>query len=86
MFWCASLPSNSYKALFVLHSVVTRASVIVPYASSSSSLFLSMLPSLSLSHTFQTRCGFLEYIFGLIKSWYSALQLFLALTQTTTNW
>ncbi|VUZ43908.1 unnamed protein product, partial [Hymenolepis diminuta] len=56
------------------------------YASCSSPLFLSTLPSLSLSHLFQTRCGFLEYIFGLINSGRSALQLLLALTQTATNW
>ncbi|VUZ40885.1 unnamed protein product [Hymenolepis diminuta] len=42
--------------------------------------------SLSLCYSFQTRCGFLEYIFGLINSWCSALQLLLALTQTATNW
>ncbi|VUZ44375.1 unnamed protein product [Hymenolepis diminuta] len=33
-----------------------------------------------------TRCGFLEYIFGLLNSWCSASQLLLALTQTATNW
>ncbi|VUZ47539.1 unnamed protein product, partial [Hymenolepis diminuta] len=32
------------------------------------------------------RCAFLEYIFGLINSWCSALQLFLAFIQTATNW
>ncbi|VUZ46205.1 unnamed protein product [Hymenolepis diminuta] len=41
---------------------------------------------LSLCHSFQTRCGCLDYIFGLISSWCSALHLFLALTQTATNW
>ncbi|VUZ49560.1 unnamed protein product, partial [Hymenolepis diminuta] len=40
---------------------------------------------LPLCHSFQTRCGFLEYIFGLINSWCSVLQLLLALTQTATN-
>ncbi|VUZ47655.1 unnamed protein product, partial [Hymenolepis diminuta] len=38
--------------------------------------------SISLCHSFQTRCGFLEYIFGLINPWCSVLQLLLALTQT----
>ncbi|VUZ56468.1 unnamed protein product, partial [Hymenolepis diminuta] len=41
---------------------------------------------LSLCHPFQIRRGSLEYIFGLINSWYSASQLLLALTQTATNW
>ncbi|VUZ54807.1 unnamed protein product [Hymenolepis diminuta] len=54
-------------------------------------LFISSLPqyaalSLSLCYLFQTRCGFLEYIFGLLNSWCSASQLLLALTQTATNW
>ncbi|VUZ53176.1 unnamed protein product, partial [Hymenolepis diminuta] len=45
---------------------------------------LSPLPYLSLTH-FNSRCGFLEYIFGLINSWCSTSQLLLALIQTTTN-
>ncbi|VUZ52468.1 unnamed protein product [Hymenolepis diminuta] len=56
-------------------------------------LLISSLPRhallsilLSLHHSFQTRCDFLEYIFGLINSWCSALQLLLALTQTATKW
>ncbi|VUZ53563.1 unnamed protein product, partial [Hymenolepis diminuta] len=35
---------------------------------------------------FNPCCGFPEYIFGLINSWYPAPQLLLALTQTTTHW
>ncbi|VUZ47284.1 unnamed protein product, partial [Hymenolepis diminuta] len=56
--------------------------------SCSSPLFLSSLLSLyiSLSHSFQTRCGSLECTFGLFNSWCSASQLLLALTQTATNW
>ncbi|VUZ39926.1 unnamed protein product [Hymenolepis diminuta] len=42
--------------------------------------------SIPLYYSFQTRCGFLEYIFGLLNSWCSASQLLLALTQTATNW
>ncbi|VUZ54260.1 unnamed protein product [Hymenolepis diminuta] len=49
------------------------------------SLFLSTFPSLSLTRL-NPRCGFLEYIFGLINSWCSAPELFLALTQTATDW
>ncbi|VUZ41764.1 unnamed protein product, partial [Hymenolepis diminuta] len=41
---------------------------------------------LSLCNSFQTRCGFPEYVFSLSKSWCSALQLLLAFTQTATNW
>ncbi|VUZ49199.1 unnamed protein product [Hymenolepis diminuta] len=53
-------------------------------------MFIASLPqhfplSLSLCHSFQTRC-FLEYIFGLINSWCSALQLVLAIAQTAINW
>ncbi|VUZ51633.1 unnamed protein product [Hymenolepis diminuta] len=40
---------------------------------------------LSLCHLFQTRCDF-EYIFDLINSWCSALQLLLTPSQTATNW
>ncbi|VUZ48003.1 unnamed protein product, partial [Hymenolepis diminuta] len=40
---------------------------------------------LSLCLSFQTRCGSLEYIFGLINFWCSALKLLLALTQPATN-
>ncbi|KAM3175338.1 hypothetical protein ACTXT7_008733 [Hymenolepis weldensis] len=47
----------------------------------SPSLFLP----LSLTR-YNPRCGFLDYIFGLINSWYSAPQLLLALTQTAANW
>ncbi|VUZ40738.1 unnamed protein product [Hymenolepis diminuta] len=60
-----------------------RLSVTGSHTSCSSPLFLSTLSyllSLSLCHSFQTRCGFLEYIFGLINSCCSALQLFLAIT------
>ncbi|VUZ46081.1 unnamed protein product, partial [Hymenolepis diminuta] len=52
-------------------------------------LLISSLPqraalSLSLSSIrINTRCGFLEYIFGLINSWSSASQLLLA--QAVTN-
>ncbi|VUZ51218.1 unnamed protein product, partial [Hymenolepis diminuta] len=54
-------------------------------------LLINALPqhaplSISLCHSFQTRCGCFDYIFGLINSWCSALLLFLALTQTTTDW
>ncbi|VUZ50847.1 unnamed protein product [Hymenolepis diminuta] len=58
------------------------------YTSCSSPLFLCTLLSLyvSLCYSFQTLCGFLEYIFGLYNSWCSASQLLLALTQTATNW
>ncbi|VUZ39690.1 unnamed protein product [Hymenolepis diminuta] len=47
-----------------------------------------LLPPLSpsLCYSFQARSGFLEYIFGLLNSWYSASQLLLAPTQTATNW
>ncbi|VUZ51392.1 unnamed protein product [Hymenolepis diminuta] len=56
------------------------------YASCSSPLPQHAPPlSLSLRHSFQTRCGFLEYIFGLINSWCSASQLLLVLTQTATT-
>ncbi|VUZ43871.1 unnamed protein product [Hymenolepis diminuta] len=46
---------------------------------------LSLSLSLSLCYFFQTRCDFLEYIFGLINSWCSISQWLLALTQTATN-
>ncbi|VUZ48366.1 unnamed protein product [Hymenolepis diminuta] len=54
-------------------------------------LFISSLPQrsplfISLCHLNQMHCGFLEYIFGLLNSWCSASKLFLALTQTATNW
>ncbi|VUZ47490.1 unnamed protein product [Hymenolepis diminuta] len=53
-------------------------------------LFISSLPqhaALPLSLPLSvTRCGFLEYMFGLLNSWCSASQLLLALTQTPTNW
>ncbi|VUZ40219.1 unnamed protein product [Hymenolepis diminuta] len=53
-------------------------------------LFISSLPqhaALPLSLPLSvTRCGFLEYIFGLLNFWCSASQLLLALTQTATNW
>ncbi|VUZ43372.1 unnamed protein product, partial [Hymenolepis diminuta] len=50
-----------------------------------SSLSLPRFPfSLSLTR-FNPRCGFLEYIFGLINSWCSAPRLFLAPTRTATN-
>ncbi|VUZ55847.1 unnamed protein product [Hymenolepis diminuta] len=75
--------SNSYKAIFVFHS---RVLVTSSYASGLSPLFLSTLPSLSLIHSFQTHCGFLEYISGLINSRRSASQLLLALTQKAKNW
>ncbi|KAM3171181.1 hypothetical protein ACTXT7_017138 [Hymenolepis weldensis] len=79
-------PSDSYKAVFVFHSKDNpRWSVTGSYASSSSRLFLSTLPTLSLTH-FNPRCGSLDYIFGSINSWFSALQLLLALTQTATKW
>ncbi|VUZ50205.1 unnamed protein product [Hymenolepis diminuta] len=52
--------------------------------------FISSLPqhaALPLSLPLSvTRCGFLEYMFGLLNSWCSASQLLLALTQTATNW
>ncbi|VUZ46728.1 unnamed protein product, partial [Hymenolepis diminuta] len=51
------------------------------------SLLISPLPQhapLPIS-LFQT-CGCLDYIFGLINSWRSALQLLLALAQTATKW
>ncbi|VUZ49315.1 unnamed protein product, partial [Hymenolepis diminuta] len=41
----------------------------------------SLSPPLSV-----TRCGFLEYIFGLLNSRCSVSQFLLALTQTATNW
>ncbi|VUZ55080.1 unnamed protein product [Hymenolepis diminuta] len=64
-----------------------RWSVTDSYASCSSPLFLSTLRSLPLSVTLiNTRCGSLEYIFGLINSWCSASQLLIALTQAATNW
>ncbi|VUZ56915.1 unnamed protein product [Hymenolepis diminuta] len=43
-----------------------------------SSLYLSLI-------RFNPRCGFLEYIFGLLNSWCSVSQLLLVLTQTATN-
>ncbi|KAM3182512.1 hypothetical protein ACTXT7_012231 [Hymenolepis weldensis] len=50
---------------------------------------LSISPSLFLPPSltrYNPRCGFLDYIFGLINSWCSAPQLLSALTQTATNW
>ncbi|VDL58736.1 unnamed protein product [Hymenolepis diminuta] len=48
---------------------------------------LSTLLSLSLSSLLSvTRGGFLEYIFGLLNSWYSVSQLLLALAQRAANW
>ncbi|VUZ41953.1 unnamed protein product [Hymenolepis diminuta] len=55
-------------------------------------LFISSLPqhaplSISPSVTrINTRCSFLEYIFGLIKPWCFASQLLLGLTRKTTIW
>ncbi|VUZ38830.1 unnamed protein product, partial [Hymenolepis diminuta] len=53
-------------------------------------LFISSLPqhaALPLSPPLSvTHCGSLEYIFSLLNSWCSASQVFLALTQTATNW
>ncbi|VUZ52504.1 unnamed protein product [Hymenolepis diminuta] len=63
----------------------TQEQRIGSYASCSSLLFLSTLPLPFLIHSSQTRCGFLEYIFGLINSWCSASQLSSTLTQTATN-
>ncbi|VUZ42670.1 unnamed protein product [Hymenolepis diminuta] len=80
-------PSDSYKAVFVFHTRTTLAyqlpapTLPVHFLSSS-----TRSASVSLCHSFQTRCGFLEYIFDLINSWCSALQLLLAYTQTATNW
>ncbi|VUZ51971.1 unnamed protein product, partial [Hymenolepis diminuta] len=61
----------------VLYNNSTRLSV----TGSSARCSLSLSSLLSV-----TRGGFLEYIFGLLNSWYSASQLLLALTQTATNW
>ncbi|VUZ44609.1 unnamed protein product, partial [Hymenolepis diminuta] len=41
--------------------------------------------SLPLRHSFQTLCGFPEYIFGLLNFWYSASQLLSALTRAVMN-
>ncbi|VUZ47558.1 unnamed protein product [Hymenolepis diminuta] len=49
-------------------------------------LFISFLPQHAALPLSVTRCGFLEYMFGLLNSWCSASQLLLALTQTATNW
>ncbi|VUZ45416.1 unnamed protein product [Hymenolepis diminuta] len=77
-------PSGSYPCF--PHKNKARLSITGSYASCSSPLFLSATPSLSLCHSFQTRCGFLQYIFGVINSWCFASQLLLGLTQTTTKW
>ncbi|VUZ40354.1 unnamed protein product, partial [Hymenolepis diminuta] len=75
-------------SLFSTQEQLTRVSYrFLPF------LLISSLPqhaplsiSLFLCHSLQTRCGFHEYIFGLINSWCSAPQLLLALTQTAANW
>ncbi|KAM3175453.1 hypothetical protein ACTXT7_008481 [Hymenolepis weldensis] len=62
-------PSDSYKALFVFHSITTHAGHLraptlpAHLLSSSARSPLSLSLSLSLSLTrFKPRCGFLEYI------------------------
>ncbi|VUZ53690.1 unnamed protein product [Hymenolepis diminuta] len=64
------------------HKNNARVSVTGSYASCSS-LFHTTLLSLSVTRI-NTRCGFLEYIFRLINSWYSAPRSLLALTQLVT--
>ncbi|VUZ43949.1 unnamed protein product [Hymenolepis diminuta] len=79
----ARLYSNdSYEATLVFHTRTTHTGQLRPLHLLSS----SACRSLSLCYSFQTRCGFLENIFGLINPWYSASQSLLALTQTATNW
>ncbi|VUZ47265.1 unnamed protein product, partial [Hymenolepis diminuta] len=49
-------------------------------------LFIYSLPRHAALPLSVTRCGFLEYISGLLNSRCSASQVLLALTQTATNW
>ncbi|VUZ45065.1 unnamed protein product, partial [Hymenolepis diminuta] len=76
--------SDSYRGVFVFHTTTTHAGHlrlqrILPISSPPQHTTFPL--SLSV-----TRCGFLEYNFDLINSWCSAPRLFLALTQTATNW
>ncbi|VUZ51577.1 unnamed protein product [Hymenolepis diminuta] len=73
------------EVIHIKLSTHTKQRTLDSYMSCSSPLFLSMLPSLPPSYSFQTHCGFLEYVFGLLNSWRSASQFLLALTQTATN-
>ncbi|VUZ53444.1 unnamed protein product [Hymenolepis diminuta] len=79
MFSCVLTQVTHIKLSFFLLNNNARLLVTGSYASGSSPLFLSTLPflslflSLPLCHSFQTRCGFLEYIFGLICFFLSLL-------------
>ncbi|VUZ44855.1 unnamed protein product [Hymenolepis diminuta] len=78
----------AHKAAFVFHSIKTHTCQLpdpmlpahLPSSSASSPL------SPFFCNSFQTRCGFLEYIFGLTNSWCSAPRLLQVLTQTATSW
>ncbi|VUZ40739.1 unnamed protein product [Hymenolepis diminuta] len=78
------------QAIFIFHTRTTHACQLpvptLPAHLLSSSARPPLSLSLSLCHSFQTRCYFFEYIFGPINSWCSASQLFLALTQTGAIW
>ncbi|VUZ47957.1 unnamed protein product, partial [Hymenolepis diminuta] len=67
-------PSDSYKTIFVSNTITTHACHLpVPKLPAHLLSFSARSPLyLSLCHSFQTRCGSLEYIFGLINSWCSA--------------
>ncbi|VUZ57175.1 unnamed protein product [Hymenolepis diminuta] len=85
MLW-SGLSQVTHKAIFVFHTKTTHARQLptptLPAHILSSS---ACSPPLSLSHSFQTCCGFLDYIFGHINSWCPAPQLLFALTQIATN-
>ncbi|VUZ40159.1 unnamed protein product [Hymenolepis diminuta] len=72
MLW-RGLTQVTHKATLVFQTITTHACQL--WASKPLSLPLSV-----------TRCGFLEYIFGLLNSWCSTSQLSLTLTQTAMNW
>ncbi|VUZ43316.1 unnamed protein product [Hymenolepis diminuta] len=78
-------PSGSYKAIFASHTRTHACQLRAPTLPAHH-LSPSARSPLSLCHSFQTRCGSLEYNFGQINSWCFAPRLFLALTQTATSW
>ncbi|VUZ46490.1 unnamed protein product [Hymenolepis diminuta] len=73
--------SDSYKAIFVFHTETTHASRLRTPTRPIRLLSSSARCPLSLCYSFQTRSGFLEYIFRLINS----VSQLLAPIQTATN-
>ncbi|VUZ44667.1 unnamed protein product [Hymenolepis diminuta] len=78
------LKIDSYKAIFAFHSVTMHACQLPAPTFPAHLLLPSLSPSLSLASIFN-RCGFLEYMFGLLNSWCPASQLLSVLTQTATK-